>query len=230
MLSGKPPRPWKRSRRRGLSVARIALHVLLLGGVGVVAAWYWRPLAMPWLPVGSERIATPAFDIADAPTRRAMNTIRAQAAGWGGDWLGAACAAETSSDTETYVLIVEPGAHAVDGLRQRIAVRLGNSGEIVRETATVGSRRSRTLQRRSFGPVEADAFRDLLVEADFTRSSASELSPTCMGGTTVTLESCVAGRYFGIARECVVPGSDRPIAVLAARIEAFALDADDTPE
>lgn len=243
MLSGKPLRPWKKSRRRGVSIWRIALLVLLMGGAAAYAFWRLRPVPPTWQPIGAERVVTPAFDIAEEGAREALRVLSARGFNeYLGGWLGTTCTADQSG--EVYVFtdtgLVNGTGFESNPVRITVVFDANGSGEIVREdiewappapvvqagdssvvrrVPPAATHVVSTRQRRSLDPAAAERFRDLLLEAGY-----AGMSPTgrlCPDHHSVTLESCVGGRYYGVVRGCddADPQTTRH---LAETIDSFA--------
>lgn len=224
MLSGKPPRPWKRSRRRRVSVVRIVLLVLMLFAVGAFALWRMRPQTLPSHAVGIERMATPAFDVADETTRSALRTLSGIGGNeFQGEWLGWACRRDAAMAGEVYLLTRRGGGYrpGSEGTPVRIIAVLGaDGGEIVREELAWTMDEVVLRQRRALDAHAAERFRDLLIEEHYF-----DLAPDgslCTDVPVITMESCVRGRYFGAVGGC---GMDPPsIGHVANAINAFARD------
>ena len=220
MLSGKPPRPWKRSRRRGISVARIATLVLVLAAAGAYALWRVRPMPLPWHALGPERITTPAVDFADADTRRALRWLRQGLLPGDHEWLGNRCTADDPDEIYQF---------SDDGVRQtgapwmprRIIVSLQNTGEIVDERWPGGVDSPPTRTRRFLDANEAEAFRQLLIEGRYASMPPSSSMDFCHGAV-IAMESCIRGRYYGVLRMCENPAESPSLKSLGTAISAFA--------
>lgn len=217
MLSGKPPRPWKKSRRRGISVVRIALLVVLLGAAAAYAIWRVRPQSLPSIPIGAERIATPEFDISGPESRWVLHVLQSSPLhDIDGRWFGDACAPDARfGASEAYLLTQREHSspYPVDTLRVLVVLR--NDGD-----ATVDIERgtSERKQRQSgILPDGAEDFRDLLIENGYPTMSTSDMT-TSTGASFVALQSCIRGRFYGVARPLPASEEGEPLRRLAQAI------------
>lgn len=213
---------WKRARRSGLSVGRIVLVAMLLATVAIYGLQRLRPLPLPWHAIGAERIDTPAFDIADERTRMIMKWLSGDGLNnQGRRWLGASCELDFGAADEVYVLSDSGSSYSLTPQDPyRVVVVLGSDRKVVYERFSRMPDRQ-ILERRSriFGVADADRFRSLLIDGDYPEMTPYGSYRT--DSATVTLESCINGRYYGVMR---IGGTDGPsLYSLAGQIRQFAL-------
>jgi hypothetical protein len=216
MRSGKPLPPFRRKHKRALSGARIAALALLFSLVAGIALYRLKPLPDPIHPIGAETIVTPEFDISDPENRLVLQQF-VRDASFHGDWLGAACQPDAAMPAETYSLIrwrISPHFMA----KTRIVVTLGTDGEAMLERND--SDDGAPIVRRHLDDVEANAFRALLLEGGYDRMPPA--APTDMGSShAASLQSCIRGRYYGVARRGMDLPGQPSLNALAAKIEKF---------
>ena len=210
---------WKRSRRRGVSVGRIFAGVLLMAAVGSIVLFRFRPVAPPVEPVGIERIVTPTMDFAEERVRADWFRL-AHGAKWGyfPSDLARTCITDGSPAREVYVLTRVPAYPGPEAPALKVTVRLGLGGE-AEVLTSVTPTPPFDRRWRAFDESEAEDFRSLLVEGGFLEMTDRSPPGRC-DGESLSLESCVAGRYFGVVRDCE---TEKPaLQPLAELIEAFA--------
>lgn len=221
MRSGNYNAPWRRKKRTS-SPLRIGLISLLLFACAAAMLYANRPgLSVARVP-DAGRLQTPAMDLADEDTRKALRRLQAPGAFYRGQWLGNACIDGGADAPEIYVLTRHRmSSHGVvDPIR--VTVRIDSGGEAVHETqddihrATAPRRHART-----FDPQEAAAFRTMLVKGGYTQLPNDSERRDCFLEFT-SLQSCIEGRYFGRVTSCSGDGTSS-LSPLADAIEAFAL-------
>ena len=212
---------WKRSRRRGVSVGRIAVLVVLLGLAGATGLWRMRPAPLSWHSVGAERIVTAAFDIADGNNRQVLDYLRRQSVNLlGGKSLDESCFADAATPPEIYLLtIVQLTSHTVGRRAVLVRVRSTGDGEILVESHDDSAP---GLTRLPLTPMDVDDFRAMLLEGGYPTTTPSESADFRRDSRTIALQSCVRGRYYGFARASPFADEGPPPFLLANRIDAMA--------
>lgn len=217
---------WKRSRRSGPRFGRVLLLTLLLALTAGYALYRVRPLPLPWQDVGSERIATPALDIASSEAREALRRgVHVGIPELGGVPLVESCRADAALPGEIYLLRrIFRSSHYVDETRTLVMLR--NDGEAIVEGDGYDGRPGHL--RRRLDANEAEAFRTLLLEAGYPHMrpfGSPEIGlPRRGDADLLSLQSCVRGRYFAVVRNAGDADDILALQDLAIRIEAFALE------
>jgi hypothetical protein len=226
MRSGKPPLRWKRKRRRGVSVGRIGVLVVLLGAVAAVALWRLRPMPLPWHDVGSGNTVTPALDASGADSRDALLRLaRYRIPELGDESLVEVCRADAAIPVEVYVLErVYRTSHWTDSTRTLVLLNTDGVA-IVRRGSGVNLE---VTSRRRVDEAEAEAFRTLLSAATlgemtpFFARNPNPTPPRRGDADVVSLQICIRGRYFAVVRDDSGAPDAGFLQEIAARIEAFA--------
>ena len=208
---------WKRSRRRGVSVGRIATGVVVLLATAFALAWRMLPPPVQWHEVGSERMRTPALDYGDEDVRRMFATMRSYRLSAFGE-LAITCSS-MSSWPETYVLF-RSGDNKTSRPRRITFSLSANDGEAMIERIDPVRWRVAGHHRRGLDAREAERFRDLLIEGGFGASPSALPDTRSCQSEFFAFESCVNGRYHASVLGCGPPQTGS-LERLADEVEAF---------
>lgn len=225
MRSGKPDVPWKSRRRRGVSVGRIAVLVVLFAAAGAYGVWRMRPVPAVWHEVGIDSML-PGLDASGADARHALLRLaRESIPEFGGESLVEVCRADAAIPVEVYLLErVYRSSHGADWTRT--LVLLNTDGQaIIRRGSGVDLG---VASRRSLDAAEAEKFRNLLSTAglgEMTPFFARNANPTPPGlgdADVVSLQICIRGRYSALVSDDSQDPGAQSLQQVAARIETFA--------
>jgi hypothetical protein len=202
-----------------------AVIVLLIAAVGF-AFEADRHRSMPVEPFQE---TTPAMDLADEATRHTARwLINSESNHFGGAWLGASCSPDDAVDR--FVLSRwDPGTYSTPGFAPRSAyLRINDRGGDAYFDAKSSLRDGGPRYGKAWplNARQAAKFRDLLRRGGYFSLPPGAVTGACHSEFT-TLESCIKGRYYGVARMCewMQPQGRRPLHGLAEDIEAFLDDA-----
>ena len=208
---------WKRSRRRGVSVGRIATGVVVLLATAFALAWRMLPPPVQWHEVGSERMRTPALDYGDEDVRRMFATMRSYRLSAFGE-LAITCSS-MSSWPETYVLF-RSGDNKTSRPRRITFSLSANDGEAMIERIDPVRWRVAWRHRRGLNAGDAESLRDLLIERGFGASPSALPDTRSCHSEFFAFESCVSGRYHASVLGCGPPQTGS-LEQLADSMEAF---------
>ena len=180
-------KPWR--------IAVGAVLILLVGGIGFVFRLDRSRVA----PVDRRTPTTPVMDLGDEPTRNTAYWLMASTSNhFNGEWLGRSCRNESTADR--FVLSREdPGPFTLRRAYLRMDDRGGTAFYDAQPMSPNPEPRFGKAWSLSAGQVER--FRELLLKGGYYSMRPSGEQGFCHTEVT-TLESCIAGRYYGVMRMC----------------------------
>lgn len=155
--------------------------------------------------------SAPVFDVGDLSTRRALLRLADSDA-----WIGRHCDETTP---ETYVVADTPGWRPDPVFREaRITLR-EDGGRLVFRSRPSLEPGDATVREVRLDTRTVQQLRAMLAENGYpaTMPPAME-SSGCNDSGTVTIESCLSGRYYGVVRSCV----EEPVHELVGEVLALA--------
>jgi hypothetical protein len=179
-----------------VSWQRVVLGAALLAGIATAALTLLHE--PPAAIAGADTRRTPAFDISDDSTRRALRFL----VGEEGDWLGWRCG---EGSANVYRVATQPG-YSPEFREREVWVRpAGNFAELTYRVRPFLSQQTWDTHTTRLDGTGLAEFESILAKAGYYRDlPITDGSLGCMDGGQDVIESCLDQRYFGVIRTCRV--------------------------